>query len=277
MGYLKEILLEKKKETEKIKEIYKDWPEFSGNSAVIRKKSKGNFLKNIKKGKVNIIAEIKKASPSRGVINSSLDIERTALIYDRFRSFICGISVLTEPLYFKGKPENIKIVKEKTMLPVLRKDFIFNETLVYESAALEADCILLISSLLGSGKLKKLYNLACSLGLDVLVEVHEPEDLKKALDIGAGFIGINNRNLRNMSVNKRLIYDFLDNVRNVRDSELSDKIIVCESAVKDVEYIKDLFLNGINTFLIGEYFMASRNLEKTLNDMESQLRKENYI
>jgi indole-3-glycerol phosphate synthase len=277
LGYLKEILLGKKKETEKLKEIYKDWPEFNGNSAIIPKKSKGNFLENIKKGKVNIIAEIKKASPSRGVINSSLDIERTALTYDRFRSFICGISVLTEPLYFKGKPENIKIVKEKTMLPVLRKDFIFNETLVYESAALGADCILLISSLLGSGKLKKLYNLACGLGLDVLVEVHEPEDLKKALDIGAAFIGINNRNLRDMSVNKGLIYDFLDNVRDVRDSELSDKIIVCESAVKDVEYIKDLFLNGINTFLIGEYFMASRNLEKTLNDMESQLRKENYI
>ncbi|MDD5601056.1 MAG: indole-3-glycerol-phosphate synthase [Actinomycetota bacterium] len=274
MGYLKEILLGKKKETEKIKEIYKNWPELSRDSAVTRKKSKGNFLRNIKKGKVNIIAEIKKASPSKGIINNNLDIEKTALIYERFRSFICGISVLTEPLYFKGKPENIKIVKEKTMLPVLRKDFIFNETLVYESAALGADCILLISSLLGYGKLKKLYNLACSLGLDVLVEVHEPEDLKKALDIGAPFIGINNRNLKNMSVNKRLIYDFLD---NARDNELSDKIIVCESAVKDVEYIKDLFLNGINTFLIGEYFMASDNLEKTLNDMESQLRKGNYI
>ena len=274
MGYLKEILLGKKKETEKIKEIYKNWPELSRDSAVTRKKSKGNFLRNIKKGKVNIIAEIKKASPSKGIINSNLDIEKTALIYGRFRSFICGISVLTEPLYFKGKPENIKIVKEKTILPVLRKDFIFNETLVYESAALGADCILLISSLLGYGKLKKLYNLACSLGLDVLVEVHEPEDLKKALDIGAPFIGINNRNLKNMSVNKRLIYDFLD---NAGDNELSDKIIVCESAVKDVEYIKDLFLNGINTFLIGEYFMASDNLEKTLSDMESELKKGNYI
>jgi indole-3-glycerol phosphate synthase len=274
LGYLKEILLGKKKETEKIKEIYKNWPELSRDSAVTRKKSKGNFLRNIKKGKVNIIAEIKKASPSKGIINSNLDIEKTALIYERFKSFICGISVLTEPLYFKGKPENIKIVKEKTILPVLRKDFIFNETLVYESAALGADCILLISSLLGYGKLKKLYNLACSLGLDVLVEVHEPEDLKKALDIGAPFIGINNRNLKNMSVNKRLIYDFLD---NAGDNELSDKIIVCESAVKDVEYIKDLFLNGINTFLIGEYFMASDNLEKTLSDMESELKKGNYI
>ncbi|MDD5600817.1 MAG: indole-3-glycerol-phosphate synthase [Actinomycetota bacterium] len=275
MGYLKEILLGKKKETKKLKESYKDCAHPGSNSAAIQSsKNKGRFLKNIKKGKVNIIAEIKKASPSKGVINSNLDIEKTALIYDRFKSFICGISVLTEPLYFGGEPENVKIVKEKTLLPVLRKDFIFNETLVYESAALGTDCILLISSLLGSGKLKKLYNLACSLGMDVLVEVHGEEDLKKALDIGASFIGINNRNLRNMSVNKRLIYDFLDNARS---RELSDKIIVCESAVRDVEYIKDLFLNGINTFLIGEYFMASDNLEKTLSDIELELKEGNYI
>lgn len=274
MKYLKEILLGKKKETEEIKESYEDRSRLREHSLITQKRNKRYFLENIKEGKVNIIAEIKKASPSRGIINSSLDIEETALIYDRFKSFICGISVLTEPLYFAGRPGNIRIVKERTALPVLRKDFIFNETLVYESAVLGADCILLISSLLGSGKLKKLYNLACSLGLDVLVEVHEIEELKKALDIGAEFIGVNNRNLKNMSINERLIYDFLSYSGS---GELSDKIIVCESGIKDFGYIKDLFLNGINTFLIGEYFMESDRLEKTLSDMESELKKENYI
>ncbi len=274
MKYLKEILLAKKKETAGLKENYKGMPLLGGHSAVMQEKKKGHFLENIKKGKVNIIAEIKKASPSRGVINSGLDIEKTALIYDRFRSFISGISVLTEPLYFGGKPENIKTVKDKTELPVLRKDFIFNETLVYESAALGADCILLICSLLGLNKLKRLYNLACSLGLDVLVEVHSTEELKKALDTGATIIGVNNRNLKDMSVNEKLIYDFL---HYARSRELSGKIIICESGIKNVRYIKDLFLNGISTFLIGEYFMESDRLGKTLSDMELELKNENLL
>ena len=274
MKYLKEILLAKKKETEGLKESYREMPLPGDQSAVMQEKKRGHFYKNIKKGKVNIIAEIKKASPSRGVIASGLDIEETALIYDRFKSFISGISVLTEPLYFRGRPGDIKIVKGKTELPVLRKDFIFNETLVYESAALGADCILLICSLLGLNKLKKLYNLACSLGLDVLVEVHSTEELKKVLDTGATIIGVNNRNLKDMSVNERLIYDFLDYAGS---RELSGKIIICESGIKNVRYIKDLFLNGISTFLIGEYFMESCGLEKTLSDMESELKNENLL
>ena len=274
MKYLKEILLAKKKETEGLKESYREMPLPGDQSAVMQEKKRGHFYKNIKKGKVNIIAEIKKASPSRGVIASGLDIEETALIYDRFKSFISGISVLTEPLYFGGRPGDIKTVKDKTELPVLRKDFIFNETLVYESAALGADCILLICSLLGLNKLKKLYNLACSLGLDVLVEVHSTKELKKALDTGATIIGVNNRNLKDMSVNEKLIYDFLDYAGS---RELSGKIIICESGIKNVRYIKDLFLNGISTFLIGEYFMESCGLEKTLSDMESELKNENLL
>ncbi len=270
MKYLKEILVEKKKEIEKLKENQR----LVEAAAVNTGRRKGRFVENIKKGKVNIIAEIKKASPSRGIINDGLDIEKTALLYDRFKSFICGISVLTEPLYFKGNYRDMTAVRGKTSLPVLRKDFIFNRAQIYQSAALGADCVLLISSLLGSKKLKKLYDLASGLGLDVLVEVHTTRELEKALDTGASFIGINNRNLKNMSVNQEVAYDCLSYIKS---RNISDKILVCESGIKNVGYIRDLFFKGISTFLIGEYFMASSQLERTLNNMEWELKKENLL
>jgi len=270
LKYLKEILIAKKEEIKKIRRS-------SGRTkpaVKTSKKEKGSFLRNIKRGKVNVIAEIKKASPSKGIINDRLDIEKTAQLYDKFRSFICGISVLTESLYFKGDPENIRIVRKKSKLPVLRKDFIFSEFQIYQSAVLGADCILLISALLGKGKFKKMYDLAGNLGLDVLVEVHSVKELDKALDIGAQFIGINNRNLKDMNIDRKTVYNILNYSKN---KDLSDKILVCESGVENVEYIKKLFLSGINTFLIGGYFMASKNLEKTLSIMELELKRERLL
>lgn len=269
MKYLKEILLLKKKEIKKIKSNFRP-----GREPVDTAENKKRFINNIRSRKVNIIAEIKKASPSRGVINESLDIEKAALLYDRFKSFICGISVLTEQLYFKGAAENIGTVKKVTGLPVLRKDFIFNEAQVYQSAELGADCILLITSILGSRKLKKLYNLAAALGLDVLIEVHTVKELERVLPLGAEFIGINNRNLKNMNVDEKTIYNFLD---YINEKKISDKIFVCESGIKNVKYIKDLFSGGISTFLIGEYFMRSSNPEKTLSGIETELKKEGLI
>jgi len=274
LKYLKEILLSKKKE---IKEINKNFQSIK-HTTVDNGEKKGRFARNIKRDRVNIIAEIKKASPSRGILNSKLDVGKTALLYDRFKGFISGVSVLTESLYFNGNIENIEAVKRKTTLPVLRKDFIFNEAQVYQSAEIGSDCILLISSILSARKLKKLYNLASNLGLDVLVEVHTMEELDKALNIGAKIIGINNRNLKNMIVDEKVIYNFLDYLNNYPGiKDISDKIFVCESGVKDVKYIKDLFLSGISTFLIGEYFMKSSNLEETLSNMELELRKANLI
>lgn len=270
MKYIKEILISKKEEIKKIEE----------NSSLIKSvlketvRDKRSFFKNIGNGKINVIAEIKKASPSKGIINKQLDIKETVLTYNKFRSFICGISILTESLYFKGKPEDVKIAKENSDLPVLRKDFIFSDVQIYESAALGVDCILLISSLLAGRKLKKLYDLAVSLGLDVLVEIHNIKDLDKALDTGTRFIGINNRNLKDMSVDGTNIYNFLDYMQK---EDLKDKVFVCESGIEDTEYIKDLFSSGLNTFLIGGYFMASENLKKTLESMELELRDKKLI
>jgi len=270
MNYIKEILAAKKEEIKKIGKNT-EWmkPRMQGTI-----KSKGNFLRNIKKGRINIIAEIKRASPSRGIINGKLDVGKTALTYNNFKSFISGISVLTEPLYFMGDPDDIRKVRSKSSLPVLRKDFIFSEVQVYESAALGADCILLIASLLGGKKLKRLHELAGNLGLDVLVEVHDMKELDKVMDTGAEFIGINNRNLRTMRIDEKTVYDFLKYRGN---KDFSDKILICESGITDIEYIKDLFLEGINVFLIGEYFMRSNNLEAKLNEIELKFKKENLI
>ena len=270
MKYLKEILVSKKEEIKKIER------NLSLIKSALKKteRDRKSLFKNIENGKINVIAEIKKASPSRGIINGHLDIRETVLVYNKFKSFISGISILTEALYFKGDPEYIRIAKKNSDQPVLRKDFIFSEKQIYQSAALGADCILLISSLLGKRKLKRLYDLAISLGLDVLVEVHNLKDLNKALDTGTRLIGINNRNLKDMSIDDRNIYNFLNYIRK---EDLKEKIFVCESGIEDTEYIKDLFLNGINTFLIGGYFMASKDLEKTLKRMEVELRDKKLI
>ncbi len=233
-----------------------------------------SFARNIKKGKVNVIAEIKRASPSRGIINEGLDIEKTARSYEAHKSFISAVSVLTEPLYFKGASGDIGLVKKNTGLPVLRKDFIFSEMQIVESYNLGADCVLLISSLLGSRKLKRLYDAAAGMGMEALIEVHDIKQLDRALDTGSRLIGINNRDLKKMKVDSGTITRILD---NFNESGLEDKVLVCESGIEDTDYMKKLFERGVYTFLIGSYFMASRDLEGTLAKMESQLRAAGLI
>jgi len=270
LGYLKEILIYKKGEMKKVKKSLK----YERIALESKERKEGGFLKSVKKGKIRVIAEIKKASPSKGIFNDNLDIVRTALLYDKFKSFICGISVLTESLYFKGSPENIRVVKENSDLPVLRKDFIFSECQVYESAAMGADCILLICSLLGSQKLLRLYKLAKNLGMEALIEVHSENELGKALYADAQFIGINNRDLKTMRVDKKTTYDIL---KSTFMEDITNEVFVCESGIGNVEDMKKLFARGINTFLIGGYFMESGNLEKTLTDMELKLKEEKLI
>ncbi|MCL6087206.1 MAG: indole-3-glycerol phosphate synthase TrpC [Actinobacteria bacterium] len=273
MDYLKNILTIKKNE---IKELYKSYGMDNAMLHIEKQKDKRDFISNIKKNKVNIIAEIKKASPSRGVFNDNLNVGEVASLYDRHKSFICGISVITEPVYFKGSKEFIKKVREFSNIPILRKDFIFHENQIYESLELGASCILLISSILGLKKLKSLYEKAKEIGLEALVEVHSRQEFDRALDCGAGLIGINNRNLKNMRVNLNTTFEILAYAKNTTKN-IKDKIIVCESGVDDIGFIKKMYLEGISTFLIGSYFMKSISLEKTLNDFETGLRNENLI
>ena len=263
--FLKDILIAKKKG---LKDIKLSRPE-NGSASNGR-----GFIDNISPGRVNVIAEIKKASPSRGIIDGDLDVAETAKTYERYKTFISGLSVLTEELYFKGKKTDIALAKTGTGLPVLRKDFIFSERQVYESAGLGADCILLISSLLGYKKLKRLYECAGKAGLDVLVETHYRQELIRALDMGAEMIGINNRDLKKMHVDSSHIIKLLGDVPS---DILEGKIIICESGVDDTAYIEKLYGMGVNTFLIGTYFMKSRELDSTLSEFENELKKRNLI
>ena len=284
MGFLKEILTAKKKGLGSIRaglnidgsiNYSGNFGESTGGRGFTRSSGTkynsntgGNspgkgFAGNISPGRVNIIAEIKKASPSKGIINSSLDVAETAGIYNKFAGFISGISVLTENLYFKGDGGDIALAKRGGSLPILRKDFIFSELQLYESAKLGADCVLLISSLLGSRKLKMLYKRAGELGLDVLVETHYYEELKNAIGMGAELIGINNRDLKKMKVDNEHIVSLINKLPS---GSLKGLKLVCESGVKDLDYIERLSHMGVDTFLIGTYFMQSPDLEDILDE-----------
>lgn len=268
MGFLKEILTAKKKGLGSIR------AGLAGNGNVqYGRNSKGSsmgkhFTSNISPGRVNIIAEIKKASPSKGIINSGLDVAETAVTYNKFAGFISGISVLTETLYFKGNGGDIALAKRGGSLPVLRKDFIFSELQLYESAELGADCVLLISSLLGSRKLKILYKRAGKLGLDVLVETHYYEEIKNAIGMGAELIGINNRDLKKMNVDNEHIVELIN---KLPARSLEGIKLVCESGIKDLDYIERLYSMGVDTFLIGTYFMQSPDLEDVLSRTGKEL------
>jgi len=272
LKFLKEILIAKKKGLSGIRTGLESNSEGAGSAGYGNDTDSGphekRFISSISPGRINIIAEIKKASPSKGIINSGLDVAETARTYNKFDSFISGLSVLTEPVYFKGDGGDVALAKEGNSLPVLRKDFIFSELQLHESARLGADCILLISSLLSYRRLKELYKCAGELGLDVLVETHYYRELVNALDMGAGLIGINNRDLKKMKVDNEHIVGLLD---RLPDSALEGIKLVCESGVNDLDYIERLYGMGVETFLIGTYFMQSPDLENALGQTQAGL------
>src|SRR5262249_777489 len=148
--------------------------------------------------RTNIIAEIKRASPSKGIINDAIDVAQTALTYQKGGA--CAISVLTEEQYFKGSIDDLKAVHKAVEVPILRKDFIIDEYQIVEAAAAGADAILLIVAGLGFDRLRKFQTLAHDLGLDALVEVHTREEMETATNLGAKLVGVNNRDLRSFNV-----------------------------------------------------------------------------
>ncbi|WP_127836649.1 indole-3-glycerol phosphate synthase TrpC [Clostridium prolinivorans] len=215
-----------------------------------------NFEKALNKDSISIIAEIKKASPSKGVIIENFNHKSIAKIYEQID--IDAISVLTEKHFFKGNDKYIKDVKEISSKPVLRKDFIIDEYQIYQALDIGADAILLIAAIL-PGKLKKFYDLASSLGLHVLIEVHNESELYEALESGGKIIGINNRDLKTFKVS-------LDNTEKLVKSIPKDKIIVSESGIANAEDVKYLKSFGVNAILVGETFM--RNIENRIKIYE---------
>jgi indole-3-glycerol phosphate synthase len=197
-----------------------------------------------------IIAEVKKGSPSKGIICEEFNPETTAISYEKAGA--ACLSVLTDEDYFYGHDDYLKIAKKATSLPILRKDFIISTWQIYDSRNLGADCILLIVAALEDPKLYELTVLAQNLGMEVLMEVHNQDELKRALKTPARIIGINNRNLRTFVTS-------LENSITLSPQIPKDRIVVSESGIHSAEDIQLLKKNGINTFLIGEAFMKRKD------------------
>jgi len=210
------------------------------------------FLTATKEEPIRIIAEVKKASPSKGIIKEDFDPMAIAQAYSN--SGANAISVLTEPHYFQGQLEYLTAIRRYVPTPLLRKDFIVDKYQIVEALVYGADFILLIAKALGTKEMKELYEYALHLGLEVLVEIHDKEDLTKAIKCGASIIGINHRNLDTFEMDMELCDKLIPMIPN-------GKIIVAESGVSNVDTIKRLSEIGADAFLIGEHFMRQDSIE----------------
>ncbi len=221
-----------------------------------------NFFNVLKekddKAEIALICEIKKASPSKGIIREDFNPVEIAKIYEA--SGASCISVLTDEKYFMGANQYLSDVRKVTNLPILRKDFIIDPYQIYEAKALGADCILLIVAMLEPEKLLELEECALSLGLSVLIEIHDEAELKRALNMKSKLIGINNRNLKTMEVDLKTSLNLADLIPN-------DYVIIGESGIKDALDIELLQQAGINCFLIGEHFMKQKDIAFAIKDI----------
>ncbi|HSI37904.1 MAG TPA: indole-3-glycerol phosphate synthase TrpC [Methylotenera sp.] len=193
-----------------------------------------------------VIAEIKKASPSKGVIRADFKPAEIAQSYEQGGA--ACLSVLTDIEYFQGSPEYLKQARAACKLPVLRKDFMIDAYQVYEARAMGADCILLIAAAIDLAKMRELEQVAHSLGMAVLVEVHNGEELDLALQLKTPLLGINNRNLRTFEVK-------LDTTLGLLARIPKDKIVVTESGIFTKDDVALMRKNDVHTFLVGEAFM----------------------
>lgn len=209
------------------------------------------YLTATKDEPIRIIAEVKKASPSKGVIRE--DFDPLVIAQEYSKSGANAISVLTEPHFFQGDLEYLTGIRRYVNTPLLRKDFIIDKYQIVEALVYGADFILLIAKALSKKQLKELYDYALHLDLEVLVEVHDKEDLSKAMSCGASIIGINHRNLETFEMDMQLCHKLIPMIPN-------GKIIVAESGVSNQEVIKELSEAGADAFLIGEHFMRQNDI-----------------
>lgn len=207
---------------------------------------RGRFKENISNKDEAIIAEIKKASPSAGVISEDFDPIKKAIEYEAFGA--SALSILTEEDFFMGSVSYLKDVKKITNLPILRKDFMIDEYQIYESKLIGADCILLIASILSDQQIKDFINISQQLELDYLIEVHDENELRRVEHFEDALIGVNNRNLKTFEVD-------LDNSVRLRNAFKQKNIFIAESGIQSREDIDYLKLNNIKVFLIGESLM----------------------
>jgi indole-3-glycerol phosphate synthase len=216
------------------------------------------YLTATKENPYRIIAEVKKASPSKGIIREDFDPLFIAQEYEKGGA--SAISVLTEPHYFKGNLEYLTGIRRYVSTPLLRKDFIVDEYQILEAVVYGADFILLIAKALTKKELKSLLEYTWRLGMEALVEIHDKEDLTKAIFAGANIIGVNHRNLDTFEMDMDLTEKLMPLIPN-------GKIIVAESGLNDKATIEHLSSVGADAFLIGEHFMRKENISESLKEI----------
>ena len=211
---------------------------------------------------ISFICEVKKASPSKGIIAEDFPYVQIAKDYENAGA--SAISVLTEPKWFKGENAFLEEISKNVSIPLLRKDFTVCEYQIYEAKTIGADAVLLICALLETSMIGEFLDIAASVGLDVLVEAHDESEVESALNAGAEIIGVNNRNLKDFSVD-------LQNSLRLRSLVPRDKIFVSESGITCAADIKLLRAAGVNGFLIGEMLMRSNNITLDLQRLSGEI------
>ena len=247
MTILDNIIKDKRKEVALKKElipirILKQTPFFEKETM-----SLANELKNSKTG---IIAEFKRRSPSKSIINDTATVKDVAFGYET--AGVCGMSVLTDETYFGGTLDDLLSARENCNLPLLRKEFVIDEYQIIEAKAFGADVVLLIATILTRVEIKQFSELAKSLKLEVLLEVHNEEELHKSIIPSLDMVGVNNRNLKNFEVS-------IETSKTLSQLIPDEFVKVSESGISSVEAVKELKLYGYQGFLIGENFMKTNN------------------
>lgn len=246
MHILDHIIQQKKKEIKIKKELI---PLESFMKTEFYKAESKSLKRSIQNANnIPVIAEFKRRSPSREVINQKIHVIDVANSYQNLN--FCAMSILTDQHFFGGSLEDLVLAKSKFKNPILRKEFIIDAYQIHEAKAYGADVILLIASVLSTNELKSLYQLAIDLGLEVLVEIHNQQELEKALEVDAEIIGINNRNLKTFEVD-------LNNSVKLAKQIPHNKVKISESGISNPETIKMLQSEDFDAFLVGENFMKS--------------------
>ncbi|WP_136466300.1 indole-3-glycerol phosphate synthase TrpC [Flagellimonas onchidii] len=247
MNILDKIVADKRKEVDLRKSLI---PISQLEQSVLFERKSPSLADALRESNTGIIAEHKRRSPSKSVINQSLNVQDVAKGYED--AGVCGMSVLTDGKYFGGSLDDLLLARSAANIPLLRKEFIIDAYQILEAKAYGADVILLIAAILNRDEIKTLSETAKSLGLDVLLEVHNEEELHKSIVPSLDMLGVNNRNLKTFEVS-------LETSKSLSTQIPDDFVKVSESGISSIEAIKDLKQYGYQGFLIGENFMKTDN------------------
>ena len=218
------------------------------------------FKEALSGDEISIIAEVKRASPSKGMIAEDFDYVFIAKDYEDAGA--SAFSVLTEPYFFKGSNDYLKEISENVSIPILRKDFVIDEYMIWEAKAIGASAVLLIVSILSIVELKKFLDLAHDLGLSAIVEAHDGNEIRTALNVGAEIIGVNNRDLTDFSVD-------IENSISLRRCVSGDVVFISESGIKTPEDVRRLKENDVDAVLIGETLMKCDDKKAMISEFKN--------